>query len=89
MRLHFLEKSPLKGPFLIGGALAGALVSGWYLYRNLAPRGLSSNPPDPVWTRCVNVALILFSAIYIANLLRRVVELAMRKRDAELPRSGQ
>jgi hypothetical protein len=76
MRLHILEKSSLKRPFLIGGTATGLCVSVWYLYRSVA--GLT-HPPDPIWTRLVNVALIMFVPVYIANLLRRVVELIMRK----------
>jgi len=35
--------------------------------------------PQPVWTRFVNVALLMFSAIYLANLLRRLIERFMKR----------
>lgn len=79
MRLHLNDTSTLKMPFLAGGTIAGLLASAWYLYRNLARQPLPGHLPDPLWTRFVNVALILFAAIYLANLLRRVVEPALRK----------
>jgi hypothetical protein len=79
MRLHILEKSCLKRPFLIGGAIVGLVISGRYLYLSLARQGEAGFIPDPIWTRFVNVALIMFVTIYIANLLRRLVDLISRK----------
>lgn len=79
MRLHILEKSSLKRPFIIGGAIIGLVFSGRYIFRSLARQGEAGFIPDPIWTRFVNFALIMFAAIYIANLLRRVVELMTRK----------
>lgn len=67
------EHSRLKRPFVIAGAAVGTVLSGWYLFRNIAP-GSAKAIPDPIWTRFVNVALIMFSAIYLANLLRRFIE---------------
>ncbi len=78
MRLHLADKSSVKRPFIIGGTIIGVLGSIWYLYRNMAIPGII---PDPVWTRFVNVALIMFVAIYIANLLRRIVEFLFTKGD--------
>lgn len=75
MKHHRNEHSRLKRPFVVAGVVLGAVLSGWYLYRNLAP-GVSV--PDPIWTRFVNVALILFSAIYLMNLLRCFVEKAIK-----------
>jgi hypothetical protein len=63
--------SQLRRPFVVAGAIAGVLLSGWYLYRNIAG---GRAVPDPIWTRFVNVALIMFSAIYLMNLLRRLIE---------------
>ncbi len=80
MRLHLAEKSSLKKPFVIGGAVVGAIGSGLYLYRNAA-QTIPSRIPDPVWTRFVNVALIMFVAIYVANLLRRVVEFVLKRNE--------
>ncbi|UPU34512.1 hypothetical protein M1B72_13755 [Geomonas paludis] len=65
------QVSKLRRPFVVAGAVVGALLSAWYLYRNF---GSSAAAADPVWTRFVNVALIMFVAIYLANLLRRGVE---------------
>jgi hypothetical protein len=79
MRLHILEKSSLKKPFLVGGAIVGLVISGSYLYRSLAHQGEAGFIPDPIWTRFVNVVLVMFVAIYIANLLRRLVELISHK----------
>ncbi|UFS68578.1 hypothetical protein LPW11_11685 [Geomonas sp. RF6] len=65
------ERGHLRRPFVIVGALFGAALSGWYLYHHAAAPLVV---PDPVWLRFVNVALIMFCTIYVANLLRRVVE---------------
>ena len=69
--------SPLRRPFVIAGALVGAILSGWYLYNNF---GRVTAIPDPVWTKFVNVALVMFVSIYLANLLRYLVEWIMRKK---------
>lgn len=69
--------SKLRRPFVIAGAVIGALLCGWYLYVNA---GRTTPVPDPVWTRFVNVALIMFASIYAANLLRRVVEFFLKRR---------
>lgn len=69
--------SRLRRPFVIAGALVGASLSGWYLYNNF---GRLNPVPDPVWTRFVNVALLMFLSIYVANLLRHLVELILRRR---------
>lgn len=63
--------SKLRRPFVIAGALVGVFLSGWYLYNSFTRTGLVA---DPIWTRFVNVALIMFVSIYLANLVRRVVE---------------
>ena len=68
--------STLRRPFVRAGAAVGAALSGWYLYNNF---GRVLQVPDPVWTRCVNVALIMFSSIYLANLLRHLVEFVLRR----------
>lgn len=69
--------STLRRPFVVAGGIIGAVLSGWYLCNNF---GRATLVPDPVWTRFVNVALLMFTSIYLANLLRRLVELAIRKR---------
>jgi len=69
--------SPLRRPFVIAGAVIGALLSGWYLYNNF---GRVTVVPDPIWTRFVNVSLLMFLSIYAANLLRRLVELVLKKK---------
>ena len=69
--------SRLRRPFVIAGAVAGAILSAWYLYNNF---GRVNPVPDPIWTRFVNVALLLFVPIYLANLLRRLVELLLGKK---------
>jgi hypothetical protein len=74
MKLRMSDQSPLKLPFIAGGVITGATVSAWYLYRT--PH---LPVPDPIWSRFVNVSLILFSAIYVANLLRRLIELVIRR----------
>lgn len=79
------EISRLKRPFVAAGVAAGAVGSGWYLYRNIA--GLTP-VPDPLWTRFVNVALIMFSAVYLANLLRRFVEMATKGRGGKARKGG-
>lgn len=71
------QVSGLRRPFVVAGALAGAAVCGWYLYGN-ADR--ATGVPDPLWTRFVNIALIMFVSIYLANLLRRVVEFFLKRR---------
>ena len=69
--------SKLRRPFVIVGAVVGALLSGWYLYNNF---GRVTVIPDPIWTRFVNIALMMFSSIYVANLLRHLVELVLREK---------
>ena len=69
--------SPLRRPFVIAGAVIGALLSGWYLYNNF---GRVTVVPDPIWTRFVNVSLLMFLSIYAANLLRRLVELVLKNK---------
>lgn len=68
--------SKLRRPFVITGALIGAVLSGWYLYNNFGRATLAA---DPIWARFVNVALIMFVSIYVANLVRRVVERFTKK----------
>ncbi|TSK08781.1 MAG: hypothetical protein FPO08_05630 [Geobacter sp.] len=68
--------SKLRRPFVAAGAIAGAVASGFYLYQSAARATVGA---DPVWTRFVNVALIMFVSIYLANLLRRGVERFIRK----------
>ncbi len=74
MKLRMSDQSELKLPFIVAGAVVGVVVSAWYVMRNL-----HQATPDPVWTRFVNVSLILFVSIYVANLLRRVTELILKK----------
>jgi hypothetical protein len=71
------KMSPLRRPFVLAGVAVGALLTAWYLYNNF---GRVMLVPDPIWTRFVNVALIMFSSIYLANLLRHLVEFLLRKR---------
>ena len=68
--------STLRRPFVRAGAVVGAVLSCWYLFENF---GRVTLVPDPVWTKFVNVALIMFSSIYLANLLRNLVEYILRK----------
>ena len=68
--------STLRRPFVCAGAAVGAALTAWYFYNNFGRQALA---PDPVWTRCVNVALIMFSSIYLANLLRHLVEFIQRR----------
>ncbi|MBJ6751311.1 hypothetical protein [Geomonas anaerohicana] len=70
------QVSKLRRPFVVAGAVVGASFSAWYLYRNFRS---SAAATDPIWTRFVNVALIMFVSIYLANLLRRGVE-SLKKR---------
>lgn len=70
--------SKLRRPFVGAGAAVGGALSLWYLLGNF---GRVTAIPDPVWTRFVNVALIMFSSIYLANLLRNLVEFVLRKRS--------
>lgn len=67
--------SKLKRPFILAGVLLGVGLSVWYLYSNL---GSNKPIPDPIWTRFVNVALILFCSIYVMYLVRRGVEFLLR-----------
>lgn len=84
MKLYRKEDSRLKRPFIVAGAAAGALVSGWYLFRNTRSETLlgAATVPDPIWTRFVNVALIVFACIYAANLLRRLVEMTTKRKGS-------
>ena len=76
MKLQERKISPLRRPFVAAGAAVGAALSIWYLYNNF---GRVMLVPDPIWTRFVNVALIMFSCIYLANLLRHLVEFMLRR----------
>ncbi|WP_026843278.1 hypothetical protein [Citrifermentans bremense] len=69
--------SKLRRPFVIGGAAIGVILCGWYLFNNF---GRVTTVPDPIWTRFVNLAVIMFLCIYLANLLRVAVELFLRRR---------
>lgn len=69
--------SPLRRPFVAAGGLVGVALSAWYLVANLKRTTLI---PDPIWTRFVNVALIMFVSIYLANLLRRLVEFLLKRK---------
>jgi hypothetical protein len=69
--------SKLRRPFVIAGAVVGAALTGWYLYNNF---GRVNPVPDPIWARFVNIALLMFSSIYVANLLRLLVELILKKK---------
>jgi hypothetical protein len=69
--------SKLRRPFVAAGAVIGIILSAWYLYNNF---GRVTAIPDPIWAKFVNVAVLMFSSIYLANLLRRLVELTMRKK---------
>ena len=69
--------SPLRRPFVAAGAVVGAVLSAWYLVDNF---GRVTRIPDPIWARFVNVALFMFSSIYLANLLRRLLELVLRRK---------
>ncbi len=65
----------LQRPFIIAGVLVGAAASGRYVYYTMVRASI----PQPVWTRFVNVALLMFSSIYLANLLRRLIERVMKR----------
>ena len=69
--------SKLRRPFVIGGAAVGVALSAGYLCNNF---GRMTSVPDPIWARFVNIALLMFAPIYLANLLRRLVELVSRKK---------
>ena len=81
MRMRMSDRTKLKKPFIVAGVVAGAVASIWYLYCNQLRGKIPGSQviPDPVWAQFVNVALILFVAIYLANLLRRSVEWLQRK----------
>ncbi|HJV65443.1 MAG TPA: hypothetical protein VJ550_06920 [Geomonas sp.] len=69
--------SKLRRPFVIAGAVIGAGLSAWYVYDNF---GILSIMPDPVWLKFVKVSLLMFCSIYLANLLRNMVESVIGKR---------
>jgi hypothetical protein len=69
--------SKLRRPFVRAGAAVGAALTGWYLFNNF---GRATLVPDPIWARFVNIALIMFSSIYLANLLRLLVEFILRRK---------
>jgi len=71
------QVSKLRRPFVIAGAVTGAALTIWYLFNNF---GRVTAVPDPIWARFVNIALLMFSSIYLANLLRHLVEWVMRKK---------
>jgi hypothetical protein len=69
--------SRLRRPFVIGGAVLGALLCVWYLLTNF---GRVTIVPDPIWAKFVNIALLMFSSIYLANLLRHLIEFVLRRK---------
>ena len=69
--------SKLRRPFVIAGGVVGVLLCGWYLFNNF---GRVTAVPDPIWTRFVNISLLMFLPIYVANLLRLLVEWFGRRR---------
>jgi len=71
------QVSKLRRPFVVAGAVTGAALTGWYLYNNF---GRVTAVPDPIWARFVNIALLMFSSIYLANLLRHLFEWILRKK---------
>jgi hypothetical protein len=77
--MNFSNKpvSKLRRPFVAVGAVIGVTLSVWYLFDNF---GRITPMPDPIWAKFVNVAVLMFASIYLANILRRLVELAMRKK---------
>jgi hypothetical protein len=77
--MNFSKRAPskLRRPFVAVGAVIGVTLSIWYLYDNF---GRNNAIPDPVWTKFVNVAVLMFVSIYLANLLRRLVELTIKKK---------
>lgn len=68
---------PLRRPFVIGGAVVGAVLSIWYLANNF---GKYTPIPDPVWVKFVNICVFMFSSIFAANLLRRLVERLLKRK---------
>lgn len=76
MEVQKKQVARLRRPFVSAGASVGAALTIWYLYNNF---GRVLQVPDPVWTRFVNIALIMFASIYLANLLRHLVEFILRR----------
>ena len=77
MQTQQKKPSTLRRPFVIAGAVIGAVLCGWYLYNDF---GRVTVVPDPIWAKFVNVALLMFTPIYLANLLRHLVELLLRRK---------
>ena len=71
------QRKKQRRPFIIAGAVAGAVVSGWYLYDNFGRMTIAA---DPIWTRFVNVSLIMFVSIYAFYLLWRLVDFFRKQR---------
>ena len=63
--------------FLLAGLVTGLAVSSWYLYRNhlLATQLRPGVLPDPIWTRFVNVGLIMFAAFFQFSVIHKLVML--------------
>lgn len=61
--------------FLLTGVAVGIAVSAWYLYRNhqIAVHPWHGVLPDPVWTRFVNVGLIMFASVFQFSVLHKLV----------------
>lgn len=77
MKLYRRENSRLKRPFIAVGAGSGLLISGWYLYCDSRGTTLfgAAKVAEPLWKLAMNVFLITFAAVYVANLLRRYLEM--------------
>ena len=64
----------VKRRFILGGVVAGVLLSVGYLFLNLTGRSLTGGPapPDPIGIRFVNVFLIMAACVLQASILGRV-----------------
>jgi hypothetical protein len=75
------ESGKLRPYFIMGGLALGLVLSLWYLWLNYAGRSITGTPtpPDPVWTRFVNVMLIIFAATFQGSLLGRLCDKAVAR----------
>lgn len=68
------RRRTLKRKFIIGGIVAGVLLSVGYLVLNFVGRSITGGvaPPDPIGIRFVNVFLIIAASVLQGSILGRV-----------------
>jgi hypothetical protein len=75
------RRKGIKKRFILGGVIAGLLLSIGYIVLNLTGRSVTGGlaPPDPLGIRFVNVFLIIAASVLQGSILGRVAGFLTRK----------